>query len=66
MVYQNDGQILDLSSDSQGETGSINLPKSDAYANEIRYFTDCVQKGCFPDKIKPEELETVVRLLNAF
>ncbi len=66
LVYQNDGQIFDLSQDGQGDTGSINLPKSDAYANEIRYFTDCVQRGCFPDKVKPEQLQTVVRMLNAF
>lgn len=64
MIYQNDGQILDLSEKATGDTGSINLPKSNAYANEIRYFTDCVLAGTFPDKIKPEELHAVMAILK--
>ncbi|MBQ7839665.1 MAG: Gfo/Idh/MocA family oxidoreductase [Lachnospiraceae bacterium] len=64
MIYQNDGQILDLSAAAKGDTGSINLPKSDAYANEIRYFTDCVIQNQFPDKVQAQELETVVKLLR--
>ncbi len=64
MIYQNDGQILDLSSNATGDTGSINLPKSNAYGNEIRYFTDCVLQGKFPEKVKPEELGTVLDILN--
>ena len=66
MIYQNDGQILDLSANAQGDTGKINLPKSDAYANEIRYFAECVKTGCFPDKVKAVELKKVVELLNEF
>lgn len=66
MIYQNDGQIFDLSSQAQGDTGSINLPKNDAYANEIRYFADCVKAGVFPDKVKEPELLKVVELLNGF
>ena len=45
--------------------GDIGLPKSNAYANEIRYFADCVKSGVFPDKVKPEELETVIDILKA-
>ena len=40
--------------------------KSDAYANEIRYFTDCVLNDTFPGKVKAEELKTVINLLNGF
>ena len=47
------------------DTGDIGLPKSNAYANEIRYFADCVKSGVFPDKVKPEELETVIDILKA-
>lgn len=65
IIYQNDGNIFDLTSASEGETGSINLPKSNAYANEIHYFADCVRTDRFPDKIKPDELETVIKLLNS-
>ena len=66
-VYQNDGTILDFSA-AVAETvdaGSVNLIQSDAYANEIRYFTDCVLQGTFPEKVKPEELKTVIRILNS-
>ena len=63
-IYQNDGNIIDLSEEATGDTGSINLPKSNAYANEIRYFTDCVIADKFPEKIKPEQLATVISILN--
>ena len=64
IIYQNDDTIIDLSAEAEGDTGSINLPKSNAYANEIRYFTDCVIGDTFPDKVKGEELETVISILN--
>lgn len=66
IIYQNDGTIVDLSTTAEGDTGSINLPKSDAYANEIRYFADCVIVNKFPEKVKPEELKSVIRVLNRF
>ena len=64
MIYQNDGTIVDLSTKAEGDTGVINLPKSNAYANEIRYFTDCVIADTFPEKVKPEELKSVINILN--
>ena len=64
MIYCGDDAIIDLSTEATGDTGSINLPKSNAYAEEIRYFTDCVLTDKFPDKVKPKELETVIRILN--
>ena len=63
-LYQNDGTILDLSGGETGGAGAINLPKTNAYANEIRYFADCVRSGEEPEKVKAEELETVIRILN--
>ena len=65
LVYQNDGKILDLSTASDNDTGDIDLPQTNAYAEEIRYFKDCVKEGRFPDKVKPEELKQVLRLLNS-
>ena len=65
LIYQNDGQILDLSTAADNDTGNIDLPQTNAYAEEIRYFKDCVKEGCFPDKVKPEELKQVLRLLNS-
>lgn len=64
IVYENSGRILDLSTNSEQDTGSIQLPKSNAYANEIRYFADCVLTGRFPDKIKADELKTVIELCD--
>ena len=61
---ENDGQILDLSTESQNDTGDIDLPQTNAYAEEIRYFKDCVNEGRFPDKVKPEELKQVLHILN--
>ena len=65
MIYHADGQVEDLTNVAEGDTGSINLPKSNAYANEIRYFTDCVKEDRFPDKVKPEELCTVIDVLKS-
>jgi len=63
-IYEDNGTVTDLANTAQGDTGSINLPKSNAYANEIRYFADCVLGDTFPDKVKPEELCTVIELLH--
>ncbi len=63
-IYQNDDIILDLSAGDTVGTGCIDLPRTNAYANEIRYFTDCVFTGKDPNKIKAAELETVIGILN--
>ena len=65
-IYENNGSIYSPTEQATGDTGSINLPKSDAYAEEIKYFKNCVLSGQFPDKVKAEELRTVVGLLNEF
>lgn len=64
MIYEDNGTITDLSAGSTGDTGNINLPQSDAYANELRYFTDCVLENRFPEKVKPEELKDVLKMLK--
>lgn len=66
-VYRNDGTVLDMSAAiaRQVDCGDVNLIQSDAYANEIRYFTDCVVNNVFPGKVKAEELKTVIRILNS-
>ena len=66
-IYEDNGKIWNpVSEDAQGETGSIGLPKSNAYANEIRYFTDCVKSNEDPLKVDPVSLETVIDLLKSF
>ena len=64
IIYEYNGTVTNFTNQAEGDTGSINLPKSDAYAEEIRYFTDCVKKGAFLDKVKPEELRAVIELLK--
>ncbi len=64
-IYEADGEVFcHISNDAALDTGNIGLPASDAYANEINYFTDCVIGDTCPDKVKAEELETVIDILN--
>lgn len=64
VIYLRDDEKIDLSQEAEGDTGSINLPKSDAYANEINYFADCVRNNTPVNKIKPSELSCVLSILN--
>lgn len=64
MIYLKDNEKIDLSQEAEGDTGSINLPKSDAYANELIYFADCVENNKPVDKFRPEELSCVLKILN--
>jgi len=57
--------VLDLAQAESGDTGAINLPKSGAYAEEIVYFANCVKANKATSKVKPEELETVIDILNS-
>ena len=62
-VYEVDGRTFTVGADG-GETGGIELPPTNAYANEIRYFADCVKAGRDADRVKEKELETVVKILK--
>ena len=63
-IYEDNGNVLTISGDAYG-SDVINLPTTDAYANEIRYFTDCVKNNVEPTKVKADELEEVVRILKS-
>ncbi len=68
-VYHKDGSVFDIS-DTPAETADadgapLSIPKSNAYANEIIYFADCVRENRFPDKVQQHQLETVIRILNS-
>lgn len=65
MVYQKDRTVIDLSAEAEGDTGSINLPTTNAYAAEINYFADCVIADRAPEKVKPAELSTALNILNS-
>ena len=64
LIHLRDDKKIDLSEEAEGETGDINLPKSNAYANEIRYFADCVKNNTPVEKVQPEELRCVLNILN--
>lgn len=63
-IYENNGNVVSLEEAATGDTGEINLPKSGAYAEEIAYFTDCVMNNKMPEKVKADELEIVIDILN--
>ncbi len=65
VIYCRDDVKIDLSQEADGDTGNINLPKSNAYANEIHYFADCVLNDKPVEKVKPEELSCVLNILNS-
>ena len=64
LIHLRDDKKIDLSEAAEGDTGDINLPKSDAYANEIRYFADCVRNNKPVEKVQSEELRCVLNILN--
>ena len=64
-MYERDGIIFSPIGGSGSDTGNIGLPASDAYANEINYFADCVRTGKDPEKVKPDGLEAVIDILKS-
>lgn len=50
--------------DSSENQSDFELPSSDGYANEIRYFTDCVKENKPIEKVTKESLLTVLKILN--
>ncbi len=62
-TYLKGGETLTLGpEDNAGENG-INLPPTNGYFNEIRYFTDRVLEGTDCSRVRREELETVLDLI---
>lgn len=64
VIYLRGEDKIDLSVEASGDTGDINLPDCDAYANEINYFADCVINDKPVEKVKQEELVCVLKILN--
>lgn len=63
-VYENNGKVFEPFNESTGENGNIGLPKSSAYAEEIKYFVSAVLNNAEPDKVSKESLEIVLKLLK--
>lgn len=64
-IYERNGNVITQSTEPGDNLNTITIPKSNAYADELRYFTECVLHDRPIDKIQPEELETVLDILNA-
>lgn len=62
-LYQpNAKRVFDLA--AQREFFGIDLPDSNGYYNELRYFADAVSAGTPTDKVSPEELLNVLNFLE--
>ena len=59
-IYHQDGRVETCAQEEDAAENGINLPRSNAYYNEIRYFADCVLAGRDCDRVRPEELEAVL------
>lgn len=63
-VYERGGGKKTQGTEAEGDTGEINLPKSNAFEMELSYFADCVINDQPVSKVKPHELETVIDILK--
>ncbi len=63
-AYLDNGEQVTLDGNEATNSGVIDLPTTDAYGNEIRYFTDCVLHNKPVEKVKADELETVLHYLH--
>ena len=64
-IYERCGNVIELNEIAEGDTGDINLPKSDGYANEINYFADCVRNDLTVEKVKKAEIAAVMDIVTA-
>ena len=62
-IFNQNGEI-EGADGKKGEEGDGYVPKTNAYFEEIRYFVDCVLAGKPCDKVKPDELKTVLALID--
>lgn len=65
-INQRDGAVAELRIFREGKAPEIiKLEQYDAYAAEIGYFIDCLEKGEKPQVVTPEQSVEVIRLVNA-
>ena len=63
-AYLANGEKKSLNCETAGDATVLGLPSTDAYGNEIRYFTDCVKENKPVEKVKADEMETVLKYLQ--
>ena len=63
-VHLAGGGVETLQEAAGGVDNGINLPSTDAYLNELKYFADCVLSGEPCDRVRQEELEAVLDIID--
>lgn len=61
-IYRQDNTSEALP-DQAAQAQGVGVPGTNAYYNEIRYFTDCVLSGRDCEMVKPEELVSVLSII---
>lgn len=65
IIYPETKEVIKFDKQAQNENG-INLPSSNGYFNELRYFADCVKNDTPVTILKKSELTTVIDLCSQF
>ena len=63
-VYHQDNTREVIGEETVEREAQKDIPKSNAYFNEIRYFTDCVLANQPCQVVQPDELKTVLALID--
>lgn len=64
-IYDCEGNRLTPCSGGAENESEFELPASDAYANELRYFADCVKNDVPVEKVTEESLLTALTILDS-
>ena len=63
-IYDTQGNKINPCKEGKENESEFELPSSDAYANEIRYFADCVKNNAPVEKVTKDSILTVLKLLD--
>lgn len=64
-IYLTNGEKLRPCEAGSANASDFELPSSDAYFNELKYFADCVRDGRPVEKVTKDSLLAVLDILNA-
>ena len=65
IAYESAGEVKELGGIEDGD-GTLNLPKTNAYANEIIYFIECVKEGKEASLVSQESVQTVINTVKEY
>ena len=62
-IYHKDGSVSDITpGKTSDDNGNIGLPATNGYEDELRYFFTCVNENKPVEKIKANEIKTVLKI----